>query len=32
MGLTGPDRGKGGKYLVLPPGYEGDVPDGYYIL
>ncbi|MBA4066137.1 MAG: hypothetical protein C0501_20950 [Isosphaera sp.] len=29
MGLTGPDRGKGGKHLVLPPGFEGKVPDGY---
>ena len=24
MGATGPDQGKGGKYLVLPPGYEGE--------
>jgi len=32
MGLTGPDRGKGGKYLLLPPGYTGKVPDGYYLL
>jgi hypothetical protein len=32
MGAAGPDRGKGGKYLVLPPGYEGDVPDGYYVV
>lgn len=23
MGAPGPDRGKGGKYLVLPPDYEG---------
>jgi hypothetical protein len=30
MGVTGPDKGAGGKYLVLPPGYQGDVPDGYY--
>jgi hypothetical protein len=22
-------EGKGGKYLVLPPDYKGDVPDGY---
>ncbi|UIK14305.1 DUF1254 domain-containing protein (plasmid) [Rhizobium leguminosarum] len=29
VGLPGPDRGKGGKYLVLPPDYEGDVPPGY---
>ena len=32
MGVTGPDKGKGGKYLVLPPGYTGDVPDGYFVL
>ncbi len=32
MGVTGPDKGKGGKYLVLPPGYSGDVPDGYFLL
>ncbi|MGC2766029.1 MAG: DUF1254 domain-containing protein [Candidatus Acidiferrum sp.] len=32
IGVTGPDRGKGGKYLVLPPGYEGQVPDGYFLL
>ncbi len=32
MGVTGPDKGKGGKYLVLPPGYAGDVPDGYFLL
>ena len=32
MGVTGPDKGKGGKYLVLPPGYTGNVPDGYFLL
>ena len=32
MGVTGPDKGKGGKYLLLPPGYTGDVPEGYFIL
>ncbi len=32
MGVTGPDKGKGGKYLVLPPGYTGAVPDGYFVL
>ena len=26
MGIAGPDKGKGGKYLVLPPGYKGNVP------
>jgi hypothetical protein len=30
LGPPGPDRGKGGKYLILPPDYEGDVPDGYF--
>jgi hypothetical protein len=30
MGIAGPDRGAGGKYLFLPPGFDGDVPDGYY--
>lgn len=31
VGKPGPDKGKGGKYLFLPPGYEGDVPDGYFV-
>ncbi|GGF39769.1 DUF1254 domain-containing protein [Echinicola rosea] len=30
IGFPGPDHGKGGKYLIVPEGYEGDVPDGYY--
>jgi hypothetical protein len=30
MGPPGPDRGKGGKYLILPPDYEGDAPEGYF--
>ena len=30
VGLPGPDQGKGGKYILLPPGYKGKVPtDGY---
>lgn len=30
MGVVGPDRGKGGKYLILPPEYEGELmpPEG----
>ncbi|MEZ5276115.1 MAG: DUF1254 domain-containing protein [Opitutaceae bacterium] len=32
FGNAGPDRGKGGKYLLLPPGYEGDIPEGYHVL
>ncbi len=31
MGLIGPDKGKGGKHLILPPDYEGEVPSGYYV-
>ena len=31
MGLVGPDKGQGGKYLFLPPGYEGAVPGGYLV-
>ncbi|MBW1756592.1 MAG: DUF1254 domain-containing protein [Deltaproteobacteria bacterium] len=32
LGVIGPDKGKGGKYLVLPPGYKGDVPSGYFVV
>lgn len=31
VGLPGPDGGKGGKFLILPPGYKGQVPGGYYV-
>jgi len=31
IGNAGPDKGKGGKYLLLPPGYEGEVPEGYFV-
>jgi hypothetical protein len=31
MGLPGPDAGKGGKYLFLPPGYTGKEPAGYHV-
>ncbi|HXB92978.1 MAG TPA: DUF1254 domain-containing protein [Puia sp.] len=30
MGLPGPDKGKGGKHLLLPPGYKGPIPKGYF--
>ena len=30
VGLPGPDQGKGGKYLILPPDYTGEVPPGYF--
>ncbi len=29
IGITGPDHGK---YLLLPPGYKGDVPEGYFVM
>ena len=32
IGLPGPDRGEGGKYLVVPPGYGGPLPDsGFHV-
>lgn len=31
VGLAGPDGGKGGKILLLPPGYKGPVPEGYFV-
>jgi hypothetical protein len=31
VGLPGPDAGKGGKFLILPPGYDAAVPDGYFV-
>ena len=31
MGGPGPDRGQGGKYLILPPDYEGEEPEGYFV-
>ncbi len=30
MGLPGPAGAKGGKHLILPPGYKGKPPDGYF--
>ena len=29
IGPTGRDKGKGGKFLLLPPDHDGAVPDGY---
>src|SRR5690242_10819898 len=31
MGNAGPDQGKGGKFLLLPPDYKGPVPKGYFV-
>lgn len=30
VGLPGPDRGQGGKYLIVPPGYDGPLPEGEF--
>ena len=32
IGFTGPDKGAGGKFLILPPGYKGEIPDGYFVV
>jgi hypothetical protein len=32
VGPAGVDRGKGGKYLILPPGYTEKIPSGYIAL
>jgi hypothetical protein len=31
LGLPGPDAGKGGKHLIVPPGYTGAIPPGYFV-
>lgn len=33
IGPSGPDHGKGGKFLFVPPGYQGQLPTtGYFIV
>ena len=32
FGLPGADRGEGGKYLLVPPGYDGPLPEGGFII
>ncbi|AVA26499.1 MULTISPECIES: DUF1254 domain-containing protein [unclassified Rhizobium] len=32
LGNAGPDKGKGGKFLFLPPDYKGTPPEGYYVF
>jgi hypothetical protein len=31
FGRLGPDKGKGGKFLIIPPGYKGAIPEGYHV-
>ena len=32
VGGPGPDRGRGGKYLIVGPGYDGPLPEGGYFV
>lgn len=33
IGNAGPDKGKGGKFLIVPPDYDGPLPEtGYYVI
>ena len=32
FGLPGPDRGEGGRYLLVGPGYDGPLPEGGYFV
>jgi hypothetical protein len=32
VGMGGPDKGKGGKYLLVGADYKGDIPEGYFVL
>jgi hypothetical protein len=31
IGPLGADKGSGGKFLLLPPDFQGNVPDGYFV-
>jgi len=31
FGRLGPDKAKGGKFLIVPPGYKGEIPEGYFV-
>ena len=31
FGNAGPDKGQGGKFLIVPPGYKGAIPEGYHV-
>lgn len=31
VGLPGPDGGNGGKFVILPPGYDGPIPEGHFV-
>jgi len=31
LGLPGPDGGDGGNFLIVPPGWDGEVPEDHYV-
>ena len=31
FGRLGPDKAQGGKFLIVPSSYEGEIPDGYHV-
>ncbi len=31
FGRLGVDKNKGGKFLIVPPGYAGEIPEGYFV-
>jgi len=32
VGRFGADEGRGARYLIVPPGYDNDLPDGFLVL
>jgi hypothetical protein len=32
LGVVGPDKGNGGKFLILPPGHEKVAPEGFFVV
>ena len=32
IGIPGPNKGEGGKFLILPPNYDGEVPENYFTV
>lgn len=32
LGGIGPEKGQGGKHLLLPPNFDGQIPEGYFVI
>ena len=32
LGMAGPDQGRGGRFLILPPDYKGTIPPGFHVV